>query len=528
MDQSRRNVMIGGVAAALLPMTLMGGSALAEDAKPVLVETSAGKLTGAQASGVCSFLGIPYGTARRFMAPEAAAPWTGVRDALAFGARAPQLDSHPIPPSLAGLFRFASGPLSEDCLVLNVWTPKADTGKRPVMVWLHGGGYALGSGQEPDYVGANLARRNDVVVVTLNHRLNVFGYCDLASVGGPELAQSGNAGLLDIVLALGWVRDNIGRFGGDAGNVTIFGQSGGGSKVAMLMAMPVAKGLFHRAIIMSNPEVRATEPAEAEENTGKLMAALGLGKSDIDKLRAAPMEKLVEAVGNPLAGHGINFSPVVDGAVLPSHPFDPAAPEVSASVPVLVGHTRDEMALMLMGDILANKMTDTDLAERVAALAGEARGPEVVATYKALYPKATPAQLLADIVTDHGMGLTATLIAERKARQGRARVHAYLVTWESPAVGGVLRAMHGVDVPLVFDNVDEARGLLGPGPAPQQMADAMSRAWVAFARSGNPDHPGIPKWPAFTLEKRETFVFDLPPRLADDPQAKQRQMWSAA
>lgn len=529
MRQDRRNVVRGmaALAAGGIPLKVLGAGS-GEGGDPVVVETEAGKLRGVHSAEVSSFLGIPYGSAKRFMPPGPAPAWSGVREAVAFGPRCPQFEPPPgaMPASMINLVTFAHDPMSEDCLVLNVWTPKANHKKRPVMVWFHGGGFAVGSGQEPDYHGANLARKNEVVVVTVNHRINVFGFCYLGNIAGPDFAASGNVGMLDLVQALKWVRNNIGRFGGDAGNVTIFGQSGGGAKVSVMLAMPSAKGLFHKAIIMSGPGVRMTERDKAEESTHKLMTSLGLGNADIAKLQSLPKQDLIKATGMPLAGAGmgINFSPVVDGVVLPSHPFDPVAPEVSAGVPIIIGHTRDEMAMMMVPEIVSNKLTDAELTQRVEGLA-KGRSAELVAAYKELRPSATPIQIWADIVTDHGMGEGTVTLAERKVKQGRAPLFMYLVTYEVPANNGALRASHGEDMALVFDNVAGATGLHGTGPRPQQMADMMSRAWAAFARTGNPDHGGIPHWPVYTLEKRETLLFNIPPRVADDPQAKERMLW---
>jgi para-nitrobenzyl esterase len=505
------------------------GSARAEG-RDVVVETTTGKVRGRRAAEGSSFLGIPYGEAQRFMPPKPAMPWTEVRDALAFGPRAPQPTTNPdmMPPAMKGWARFATEPVSESCLVLNVWTPAADAGKRPVMVYFHGGGWVVGSGQEPDYLGANLARKSDVVVVTVNHRLNSFGYCYLGHLDA-KYAQSGNAGMLDLVQSLKWVKDNIARFGGDPASVTIFGQSGGGSKVSVMLAMPAARGLFHKAIIMSGPGVKMLERAQAEANANQLLTKLGLGGNDVDKLVAASMQDVIKATGQPLAGPamGINFQPVVDGLALPSHPFDPVAPQVSATVPLMIGHTRDELAALMLPEIAANTLTEAELAQRVEGVA-KGRSAEVIAAYKQLRPGRTPIQLWADIQTDRTMGAGSVTIASRKVKQGAAPVYMYLVTWETPFLNGAVHAGHGEDVPLVFQNVEEARSMVGAGPRPQQIADEMSSAFVAFARHGNPDQRHIPHWARYTLERRETMIFDVPPYLANDPQAKERELWSEA
>jgi para-nitrobenzyl esterase len=534
MIYDRRQLILGGgtaLAAGVMSMKFAGAQTQSNGASNIVVETTSGKVRGTRAADVCSFLGVPYGSAKRFMPPKAPNPWSGIRDAVALGPRAPQFEVPPgaLPPSMAGLVSFAHEPTSEDCLVLNVWTPNPDNRKRPVMVWFHGGGFAVGSGQEPDYHGANLARKNDVVVVTVNHRINVFGFCYLARTAGPEFAESGNVGMLDLVQSLTWARDNISHFGGDPANVTIFGQSGGGAKVSVMLAMPSAKGLYHKAIIMSGPGVRVKEPDQAEANTNKLLTALGLGKKDIDQLLALPMQELIKATGMPLAGAGmgIDFSPVTDGVVLPSQPFDPVAPEVSATIPIIIGHTRDEMAMMMVPDIVANKLTDAELAQRVEGIA-QGRSHEILTAYRQLRPEATPIQIWADVVSDRGMGAGTILLADRKVKQARAPLFMYLVTYEVPALGGALRASHGEDMALVFDNVGGAAGLHGTGPRAQQMADMMSRAWVAFARAGKPDHRGIPHWPRYTLERRETLIFDIPPRVANDPQARERALWAGA
>jgi para-nitrobenzyl esterase len=492
-------------------------------------EASTGKLRGRRSEGVCAFLGVPYGAAtKRFLPPEPAAPWTGVRDATAFGPRAPQPAAPKLPPPIEKLWRFAGGPTSEDCLALNVWTPAVDGRKRPVMFWCHGGGFASGSGQEPDYEGSNLARRQDVVVVTVNHRLNVFGFGYVAHLGGAEFADSGQVGMLDLLLALRWVQANIAGFGGDPDNITIFGQSGGAGKIAVLLNMPAARGLFHKAILMSLPREPMPDLAHAEEAADRLMKELGLGKGDFDQLRSMPAEALVKVGGRvAMLGDvsGLFFRPVIDQRWLFRQPFELEAPDCSADIPIVIGHTRDEMSTLMMGEVLQG-VSEAALPAAVAGWVGEERAAAIIAAYRDHYPDLTPASLLIDIVSDQYMGAGATQLADLKAAQGQAAVFRYLVTWPVPLLGGAMGAAHGEDMPLVFDNVEVAReGLLGPGPAPQLMADMMSGAFAAFARTGSPQHPTLPSWPPYETQRRQTLIFDVPPGNAADPQSMQREIW---
>ena len=368
--------------------------------------------------------------------------------------------------------------------------------------------------------------------MTVNHRLGVFGYCFLGDAA-PGFEPSGNVGMLDLVQALQWTHDNIATFGGDPANVTIFGLSGGGLKVSHLMAMPSAKGLFHKAIIMSGPGVRAVPRENAAQLSQALMTKLGVG-SDVNALQAvAPADLLAAATAvTPRVGPGtyrMFFAPVVDGVVLPRHPFDPTAPDISADIPLIVGHAHDEITTFLVGDPNFGNYTEAQLRQGVAPVVGEDRADAVIAAYRSVYPHDNPSYLLVDILTDHGAGADSTRIAERKVRQGRALAWRYLVTWKSPALGGRLWAGHGIDGALVFDNVEIARsGMYGPGPDPQRLADAVCGAFVAFARNGRPDGTASPPWPAYTLERRETMVFDVPPRVVNDPQKVQRLLWSDA
>ncbi|MDQ0466145.1 para-nitrobenzyl esterase [Caulobacter ginsengisoli] len=481
------------------------------------------------------FEGIPYAEPptgdRRFAPPVPKAGWSGRLQAVKFGAPAIQMPSpsaaaptSELGKALQTIFPTAAevAAQSEDCLYLNVWTPDASKQrKRPVMVWLHGGGFAYGSGAWPIYDGTNLAGRGDVVVVSLNHRLNVFGYLDLPGVKG-----SGNAGMLDIVMALSWVRDNIALFGGDPGNVTIFGESGGGAKVSYLLAMPAAKGLFHKAIIESGPGVRAV-PAERAANLRKdLLAELGVAEGDVAALRALPYQQIIAAAYKAEAkqpGAGFDrsgFSPVVDGDILPAQPWDPKAPAISANVPVMIGINKDEMTLFLASAPWFGRLDEAGLMTQAKNLFGD-KAMAVVAALKADFPDYSPTYLAANLITYGRMFAGSVQIATRKADQHRAPAYAYLLEWETPV--GPFKSPHTLEIPLVFDNVDKARVLVGEGPAPQVLAKQMSAAWLAFARTGDPNNSLLPAWPAYDAEKRATMVFNLTSRVVDDPYAATRR-----
>jgi para-nitrobenzyl esterase len=495
-----------------------------------VVETASGRVAGITSSGVHVFKGIPYGAstagANRFTPPRKPEPWSGVRDAVAYAGRSPQAPAAAQRPELATVWGPVDTlPVGEDCLTLHVWTPGLDNGKRPVLVWLHGGAFSYGSANSPRYDSVNLARRNDVVVVAVNHRLNIFGHLDL-SAHGERFAQSGNAGLLDLVAALQWVREHAARFGGDPGNVTIFGQSGGGGKVSALLTMPSAKGLFHKAVVQSGASVRFAERERTARLADAVLKHLGIG---VDQLAALPLERLQEAVAPaqatlprpalPLLDR-YNFGPVIDGSVLPAHPFDPAAPAVSDDVPILVGGTKDESAIFLAPDeaVWNRTLGEDEFGKRIAAVAGDA-APELVAYYKRRDPAASPADRLITALTMSNFAVRSNMLAERKAARGRAPAWVYDFAWESPAFGGRLKSCHSVEVPFVFDTLDVI-GERHHKPGAQALADRVSQTWVAFARTGKVD------WPAYTAGKRSVMVFDDACKVVDDPDGEVRPLWS--
>jgi para-nitrobenzyl esterase len=505
-----------------------------------IVETGSGQLRGVRQGGVAVFRGIPYGDSvsgrHRFRPPRKAASWTGIRDAFAFGPVCPQdvRASRPDPATLFGQI-FDADPsmdhVGEDCLVMNVWTPAVDAVKRPVMVWLHGGGFARGCGSTPAFDGTRLAARGDVVVATLNHRLNAFGYLDLSEAGGSEFAQSGNAGMLDIVLALEWVRENIAAFGGDPGNVTIFGESGGGGKVLTLLSMPPARALFHRAIVQSGPLPHVNTRARAAQIAHTLLSELGLDAATLARLEEVPCARLAEAArateakmlgARVLDGTMGCWQPVLDDRVLPHHPGDAASHALFADVPLMIGTTKDELAMHF--SLLPNfGSLSLEEAGQICALVTGAPMDDALAFYRAAQPDESPSFLMANVLSDLGAWYPTVRLAEDRA--ARTTVYHYMLAWETPVMDGRFRSPHVLDIPLVFANVDTMRKFLGDGPHPQRVADQMSETWLAFARNGRPDNATIPPWPAYRRCQRASMVFDVDSAVIDDIKAPLRRFW---
>lgn len=506
---------------------------VAASSKPV-VDTTAGKVRGYSARGILTFKGIPYaGTTAgpdRFMPPAKVRPWTAVRSSMYYGQVCPQ-------GARAGwkndeesfMFEWDDGQPGEDCLRVNVWTPGADNRKRPVMVWLHGGGFSAGSGQElKAYDGESIARRGDVVLVSLNHRLNVFGYLNLSRYG-EEYASSANAGMLDLVAALEWVRDNIANFGGDPGNVMIFGQSGGGSKVSTLMAMPSAKGLFHKAAIESGSSLRQSNPEESEKLAAALLDVLGISPSQVSKLRDVPFERLARAQGEALRrafpqpqvpGAGGGWRPTPDGRIVPSQPFDPVAPALSARIPLLVGSVLNEQTHGINHPEYET-MTSAEVLRRARERFNN-RAEAVIAAYQKLYPKAKPFDLLSVAFAAQSRQNCVTQ-AERQAALGGVSVYMFWFTWQTPVLDGRPRAFHCSELPFVFNNTDRAAAMTGGGADARKLGERVSDAWIAFARKGDPNHSGLPKWPAFTPNDGALMVFDTKCEVRMSPDSEARR-----
>jgi para-nitrobenzyl esterase len=507
-----------------------------------VVETTSGKVQGFTRNGIETFKGIPYAATTaggaRFLPPSKPAPWKETRTALWYGKTCPQ-DARTgwESDAVSFLFQWDDGQPGEDCLRANVWSPGLDGKKRPVMFWIHGGGFQAGSGQEqPAYNGENLARRGDVVVVSVNHRLGVLGYLNLAGFGS-KYAASGNAGMLDLVAALEWVRDNIANFGGDPGNVIIFGQSGGGCKVTTLMTMPAAKGLFHKAVVQSGSLSLALKPDDSAQLGEAVVAALGLGKDQIDKIHEVAVEKLIDAgaqamaklappppPGGPFRLPRIMWGPTIDGAILPAVPFGSAAPEISAGIPMMIGTVLHEFN-PAMGNPQAEGMSAAELKEQLTKIYGE-KAPRIIEVAAKIYPDQKPVALSA-IISAAMFRNGAVQQCERKAAQNSAPVYMYQFAWETPVMNGRPRAFHCSEIPFVFYNTDVSAFCTGGGAAPRALAARVSDAWINFARKGDPNHPGLPRWPKFSKETGPVMVFNTACDVKNDYDKDLRALVSA-
>jgi para-nitrobenzyl esterase len=491
-----------------------------------VAETQSGKIQGLINAGIRQFKGVPYGAPTsgraRFMPPQKPQAWTGARECFGYGRVSPQVPTE-ITHTYGQMIHLDLAPyeggMGEDCLNLNIWTPGLrDGGKRPVMFSIHGGGFHICSGNAPLYDGAQLARAGDVVVVTMSHRLASFGFVDLVDAGAPkDFGFAGAAGLMDLVLALEWVRDNIENFGGDPNRVMIFGQSGGGWKTSSLLATPAAKGLFHRAAVQSGSHLRFQTREDAAKVARAFVAELGLTKDTIGKIQELPWQSLLAAQTKVGA---VFFSPVCDGDYLPEHPFDPAAPAVSANVPLIVSTTLDDAGLFFNNfDLDENGLCDV-----LRGRYGDATDT-LLNLYRAKWPTKSPFLLQSQIVTDAGFRRFAYIQAECKAAQAGAPVYFYRWDWATPAFDGLFGAAHATDVAASMGNVREA--IMGAGIlSGRRVSNALVQAWTAFAATGNPNNGQIAEWPAFDASKRATMIFDDTVRVENDPDADLRQFWT--
>ena len=514
-------------------------------AEDIVIEISTGRLRGRRAGGVDRFKGILYGEfvggPRRWRRATAVAPWTGVKDAIEFGPRAIQPESRDlhVTSDELELLMAAEGPSdsrwsaqSEECLTLSVWTPEATHRRKlAVLFWCHGGKYF---GETPPvwwFDGESLARREDVVVVTVRHRVGALGFLHLADLPGGSLYQeSGNVGLLDLVLALQWVKDNVQAFGGDPDRVTIFGESGGGLKVSVLLRMPAAQGLFHGAIIQSGAQMEAKTRSDGAETTLALMSELGIGSNDLDKLIAMPAAQIVAAqvrltppFQDRLRGAKlVEFEPVIDGSTLPLDSFDDMACAVSRNVPLLVGTCATETTFFLSSLPGVFELDEGRLRGMLGGMFGP-QAENLLSIYQASRPHAVPAELLFAITSDFLFRRRAIRMAELKSGQGAAPVYMYVLDFKTDIHGGKYHTPHILDLPLVFAHPDHP--ILGQNPARFIVSRQMTSAWAAFARAGNPDTDLLPQWPAYDTYTRATMVFTDPPHLDHDPNATERRAW---
>ncbi|MEE9607611.1 MAG: carboxylesterase/lipase family protein [Myxococcota bacterium] len=514
------------------------GPRRASELGPV-VETSTGRVEGVERDGLSVFLGIPYARPplgdRRWRAPETPEPWSGVRPARQFAAAAPQS-----PGMLARMLGVAETPASEDCLYLNVWTPALDSARRPTLVWLHGGSFTSGSSAWPVFNGSALARRGDVVVVTLNYRLGALGFLPVHPPGAEPGTGLGNFGLLDQIAALRWVRANAAAFGGDPRNVTLFGESAGAMSAATLLGIPAARGLFQRAILQSGAAHHVHDRETGERIAQTFARQLELAPGDTERLWDLPVEALLEAQRRTAAAvahdvRGLPFQPVVDGALLPRPPIEAIGDGAAPALPLLVGTNRDEWTIYGLADPKAQKLDESALLRRcerslgVGDGSGRDRARRLLETYRAAREgraSVEPRALWFAIQTDRWFRHPAMRLAELHA-QRQEQTYAYLFTWESPALGGALGACHALEIPFVF-GCTEAEALapiVGNGPAAASLSGRMQDAWLAFARSGDPSHPDGDGWPGYEATRRATMVLGEPGGVEDAPLEAERSIW---
>lgn len=524
---SRRQLLASSAAACLLSTPTL--AATSRNRSTPVVQTTNGPVRGlVEDGGIHVFRGLRYAAPPvgklRFREPQPPAKWTKVFEAQSFANAAVQEAKQADMPK--------DETHGEDCLFLNVWAPAPAKTKKPVMVWLHGGGFSSGASSRPTYWGDHFAR-DGVVMVGVNHRLNVFGFTQLPDSWGPEYASSGVAGLLDIVAALRWVRDNIARFGGDPENVTIFGESGGGAKVSLLLSMPSAKGLFRKAIIQSGAALQATPRAYASSLGQSLTEVLGVLPGDVGALAAIDTQRIFDAQkaavekvkGREAKGFLITgFGPSIDGKELPGNPHSPQASALAADIPLIIGTNKDEATMFMMGNPDLPKTTDEAFEKHVAE-AYPADAVEMASALREAFPGYSPGDLIVALGGLQMFWINSVILAERKAKQN-APVWMYRMDHELPTFGGRLKAGHATELSYVFGTYENIRDFVGPGDPPARMAMQMHPAWVAFARSGNPQTRFIPEWPKYDAASRATMIFNLASKVENDPLAKIRQIMS--
>jgi len=496
-----------------------------------------GKLEGDDQGGLFVFKGVPFAAppvgARRWLAPEKPESWTGLRDARRFGAV-----SHQNQVMLSALSAMVvDGEQSEDCLYLNVWTPALDGKRRPVMVWIHGGAFTIGSGSQPLYDGSVLARRGDVVVVTVNYRLGPLGFLRLADVTNGKIPATGNEGMLDQVAALRWVRDNIAEFGGDPGNVTIFGESAGGMSVGTILAMPSARGLFHKAIPQSGASHTGASVARANRTAERVLSKLGVHPGDAGAIRALTPEQLLTGTllddgRTPDPELGMAYQPVVDGTHVPRAAIEMVGDGTASGVAMMVGSTLEEWKLFSLMDPSLHKLDRAGLGARVSRRLTAAAADALIDTYEkaraARGESVTPAELFTAIETDRTFRMPGVRLAQVQRRHD-SRVYSYLFTWPSPAMGGVLGSCHALELGFVFgtNSLPGMTMFAGAGPAAEKLAAQMQDAWLAFARSGDPSCESAGTWEGYTEARRPTMVFGANTKLEDAPRDQERRAWDA-
>ena len=525
----RKSLLLFNLAVFFIPTFIFSqtGDAIVAGKEVAIVQTDAGKVRGYIHKGIFTYKGIPYAKAERFMAPAKPAAWKDVRSSMTYGPVCPMDPTTTVNDEFEFPFHHNWGYTNENCQTLNVWTPGInDNKKRPVMVWFHGGGFTAGSYVElPSYDGENISHKGDVVLVSVNHRLNVLGFLDLSAYGD-KYKSSSNAGLLDLVAALQWIKQNIAQFGGDPDNVTIFGQSGGGGKVTSLMNAPSAKGLFHKAIVESGSYLSGfTEQSISKRVAAALLEELQLQPSQVDSLQTISYERLnaagkkalskvaaaMKAEGKTIPTFGLGWGPILDGSFLPYQPTDPSAIEIAKNVPMLVGSTKNEFTPFIPG---SRDITMENAKANLQKKYGDKTDAYIAAVKKA-YPETTKPSDYIDIDVFFRPGTISH--ANLKAVPGAAPVYMYLFSWQSPVMDGMYKAMHCMELPFVFDNIDKCEEMTGGGKEAYALADKMSSAWIDFARTGNPNAKKLPTWPAYTQQNGATMIFDNKCEVKNNP-----------